>query len=1585
MYRSSAKRLSAFIVSVGFVLGGVSALFGAESQTPKVRLSVKHGKSAPLRDYQVAGPVAPRAPREVKNKIRPLKASEPGARDAAVQRSFGGSAPPEELGQFEGGSDDDNEDVIGFRIAPPDTNGDVGPNHYVQYINLIVTMYDKEGTVLLGPLPGNVFWDGLGDTCETSNDGDPIVLYDQLADRWFVTQFAFPSFPSPPYIQCVAVSETGDPLGSYYQYQFELPDTYLNDYPKFGIWPDGYYMTFNGFDVFGGGFQGGAFAFDRAAMLEGEPATMIEFNTGQEGGVLPSDMDGSLPPPDGTPNYFLTFNLPPSRLIMWAFHADFATPANSTFTQLSDLLVDEFVTPVCGSFRDQCVPQLDSPELLETLSHATMNRLAYRNFGTHQSLVTNHTVAVEGESGPFAGIRWYELQIPAEEEGGGGNPWSVHQQQTYAPDENWRWMGSIAQDTNGNIALGYSISSAEMHPSIAVAGRLATDPLNQLGLESVFLEGTGSQVNTVSRWGDYSSMNVDPVDDCTFWYTQEYCQVECEFDWNTRIASFKFPSCTIGPRGTIEGTVSDGANPIEGAKVTAGSSSTTTDAAGHYELLVPVGTYDMTVSAYGFFPATADDVEVTEDATTTVDFTLEAAPSTMVNGTVRDAQGNWPLYARIQISGPGYPGSILWTNPVTGYYGVTLVEGITYTFLISAVSPGYEPGGGLVPLGVPLGDAPFVVQNWTLEADLETCNAPGYTPSPDGLFEDFSGGVVPPGWTVINESTGGVGFPTEWIIEDGGEPCFNYDGNLTGGEGFFAVADSDCPGPTTQMNTSLITPSVDMSSFSSAAIRFNQDYLSLGDNADVEVSTDGGSSWTTVLGQTTDQRGPRLTSIDITGMAAGEADVQVNFHNYNANYAWWWQVDNIFVGQAGCTAGTGGLVVGTVTDGGTGEGINGATVTNLGGDTTTTFATPDPAQPDGFYILYAEAGPQDFEASFTGYQPDQGSLTVVPGTTLPLFFELESANLAVTPTALNGRVDPGGTETQQITVTNTGAAEGSFEFVELNAPLLQSATAGFADEAKRQQAISRLPQGKNGREHTGLTTRDLPRLQDLPRALDRLFAAGDVLSSFESGLAIGWGVATSGSDVWISNPSYIGGGDNNDHRFTPDGTDTGDVISNEGVGLWAGDGAFNANTGNFWRVAVGGDNCLYEFNPAALEQTGNTICGSPWTGISQRGLAYDLATDTFYVGGWNELIVYHIDTDGVVLDSASVGLPISGLAYNSQNGHLLVMSNQPAGDDVTVLDALDNYNELGAFQVTEDGSPVFGDFEQAGMEMDCIGNLWVINQATQVVYQVDSGEVGGCEVDIPWFSVDPETGTVSPNGGTAAVSANWDAGSLLPGLFQAQLSVKTDTPHTIPNIPVTLTVRFLDVPDANQFEAYIYGVAGAGVMFGGPPVCAPGILYFCPDGNVTRADMAGYLWRAINGRNTPPPVYQNIFSDVTFNDYNSFYIQGIYDMGIAAGCGGGLYCPNIPVTRAQMSALVWRGEHGEEPPPSCTGVFLDVPCPSLFADYIEGLYNEGIVVGCGGGNFCPHEPITNGQMAVFLAKAFGIPVLLPPPPPPLGR
>ena len=249
-----------------------------------------------------------------------------------------------------------------------------------------------------------------------------------------------------------------------------------------------------------------------------------------------------------------------------------------------------------------------------------------------------------------------------------------------------------------------------------------------------------------------------------------------------------------------------------------------------------------------------------------------------------------------------------------------------------------------------------------------------------------------------------------------------------------------------------------------------------------------------------------------------------------------------------------------------------------------------------------------------------------------------------------------------------------------------------------------------------------------------------------------------------------------------------------------------------------------------------------------------------------------------------------------------------------------------------------------------------------------------------WLTEDPTEGTVP---GTASGATNpfpiditFDAGNLLPGLRQGQLAIKTDTPYQLPNVPVDFTIRFLDVPDGSFAENFIYGAAGAGIMFGGPPPCPNGINFFCPNGVVTRADMAGYIFRAVHGANTAPPVYQNIFGDVHFNDYNSFYIQGIFDDGITAGCGDGNYCPNDPNTRAQMSVFIWKGEHGEAAPPACVGVFADVPCPGGFAvDYIEGLFNEGVTAGCGGGNFCPDANITNAQMAVFLVKAFDIPHL----------
>jgi hypothetical protein len=1292
------------------------------------------------------------------------------------------------------------------------------------------------------------------------------------------------------------------------------------------------------------------------------------------------------------------WNNSPGELYIYRFHVDWATPGNSTFTGPTSIPIADWTFP-CGFAP--CVPQLDSPELLDTLADRLMNRLAYRNFGTHESLVTNYTV---GTAGGETAVRWFELRNPAGTAApvgnGGGSPPFIHQQGTYAPDANFRWMASIAQDRQGNMALGYSISSDSMHPSIAITGRLESDPLGQMGAEDIFLNGTGSQVSSFSRWGDYSSMAVDPVDDCTFWYTQEYYQVTGAFDFNTRVGSFKFPSCTDDPTGTVEGTVTDGSNPISGATVTADGSNTTTDAAGHYTLPLLVGTYDMTATKFGFFPDSASGVAVTDGGTTTQDFTLVAAPSMLVNGTVRDAAGGWPLYARIEVSAPGYSGATLWTDPVTGYYGITLVEGVTYTFAINAVSPGYLPGGGPVPLGVPLANAPFVVQNWTLTADVGTCNAPGYTQDVHGLFEDFSGGVIPPGWTVQNNSTDG-GPP--WIAFEGPDPCGLFGGNQTGGSGPYAIVNSNCDGVLATAMTNLITPSVDLSSFGSPVIRFNSDFTVVDSDypqlGEVDYSIDGGANWTNVLVLDGDDPGPTLKNIPIPG-AANKANVSVRFH-YEAFWAWWWQVDNVVVGDTpGCVVGTGGLVVGNVTDASNGNGLNGATVENIGGGSTTTFATPDPNQGDGFYILYSEAGPNDYEASLNLYQPDQGSALVVPGSTQRLDFSLASGLLTASPSPLSARGAPGGFSDMTLNLTNTGTAPASFAIRELNVPAtsLPVHHGPFADPDKVAAALARIPEGFQRQvvQDGKFSVATLPPPPDAPQNVAPL-VAGDVITTYPAsfaspqGLPYGMMFNQAANDFWVSNLDSGFPGDNKDHRFLGNGTQTGETIDMSSLGYLPVDGAYNGRTGMLWQATndfFGFTNtCVYELNPTTMAMTGSTIC--PAFPTPQTGLAYDTLTDTYYSGSFFDLVINHFDSNGTILDSAYVGLNISGLAFNQSTGHLFVFQQDVGSgptDDVYVLDVNNNYAVLGSFVV---GPPGINPAAAGGAEMDCDGHLLLVDQlGSNPILVVDSGEGTDCPFvnTIPWVSEDPTEGTVpgvagarpAGAGNVFPVAVTFDSTGLLPGLRQAQLTVKTDTPAPVAPIPLDFTVRFLDVPDANQFQAYIYGAAGAGIMMGGPPNCPAGVLYFCPDGVVTRADMAGYIWRAVMGANTPPPVYQNIFTDVTFNQYNSFYIQGIFDLGITAGCNVNppLYCPNSAITRAQTAVFVWKGEHGETPPPACTGVFADVPCPGGFAvDYIEGIYNEGVTAGCGGGNFCPNANTNNGQMAVFLVKGFNIPYL----------
>jgi hypothetical protein len=524
----------------------------AQSGPTTIRHDVHHDVSQPLSEMIKHAPPASLARRRVESmKLIPLP---PGLaaeqQDPVIQvGAVTPATPPVTLG-FEGlGNGQYGFSVTG---APPDTEGTVGATQYVQWVNTSFAVFNKStGALIAGPTAGNTLWSGFGGGCQNNNDGDPIVIYDKQAQRWVFSQF---SVSTTPYLQCIAVSTTSDATGTYNRYSFQYSN--FDDYPKMSVWPDAYYETFN---MFAGGttFVGSdACAYNRSAMLAGTAATQVCFQQGTSvGGLLPSDLDGTTPPPAGSPNYMLYFGT--NNLNLYKFHVDFTTPSNSTFTGPTVINVAAF-SPLCGG--GTCVPQPSTTQKLDSLADRLMYRLAYRNFGSHESLVVNHSV-VAGSGG---GIRWYEIQNPS------GTP-VVAQQSTFAPDSNYRWMGSVAMDQAGDLAVGYSVSSSSISPSVRFAGRVPTDPASTLESEVSIVSGSGSQTGGLSRWGDYSAMQIDPVDDCTFWFTEEYMKTTGSFNWNTRIANFKFPGC--GTTGTPDFTI--GASPSS-VTVNQGSNATST-------------------------------------------------------------------------------------------------------------------------------------------------------------------------------------------------------------------------------------------------------------------------------------------------------------------------------------------------------------------------------------------------------------------------------------------------------------------------------------------------------------------------------------------------------------------------------------------------------------------------------------------------------------------------------------------------------------------------------------------------------------------------------------------------------------------------------------------------------------------------------------------------------------------------------------------------------------------------------------------------------------------------------------------------
>jgi len=448
-------------------------------------------------------------------------------------------------------------------VNASDTSGAAGPNHYMQAINFRATIYDKNGTIVQGPFSTSTFWTGFPFTRCAAGFSDVVVLYDQAAQRWFVSKFtavANPDGVTNTWYQCFAISTTTDPTGQYNRYVFLIDPTEFNDYPKFGIWPNGYYMSADRNKIFGGlGIF--AAAFERQKMLNNQPAQYFVFklnNGGLRAGMLPSDWDGDIAPPEGSPNFFVR-TLDPnigwstSALQVWAFQTDW-TNGTASFTLRDTLVPSPFNSNLCN-LNQSCVPQPGTAQGLDPQAGGRpMYRLAYRNFGDHEALTFNHAVDA-GDFANHSAIRWYELRKSS-----AGDPWSIYQQNTFAPDSDHRWMGTAALDRFGNMALGYNVSSASVFPSLRVASRLAGDPVGAMTEEFTLIAGGGSYAGS-SQFADYSQMETDPLDDCTFWFTGTYQPFASNlYTWATQIGSFRFPDCaadlaiskTRSPPGVVE-------------------------------------------------------------------------------------------------------------------------------------------------------------------------------------------------------------------------------------------------------------------------------------------------------------------------------------------------------------------------------------------------------------------------------------------------------------------------------------------------------------------------------------------------------------------------------------------------------------------------------------------------------------------------------------------------------------------------------------------------------------------------------------------------------------------------------------------------------------------------------------------------------------------------------------------------------------------------------------------------------------------------------------------------------------------------
>jgi len=1251
-------------------------------------------------------------------------------------------------------------------VAPPDTNGEVGPNHYVQTVNLSMSIWDKTGTQLVSPFSTSDLWVGFGGICETHNDGDPIVMYDSAADRWLISQFALNGTDNH---QCIAVSTTGDPTGTYFLYDF-LYGALMNDYPHFGIWTDGYYMGANQFDSTNGfSFEGGGVvAYERDKMLIGAVAQQVKFDmngsTPTVFTAMPLDMDGLLPPPAGANEYFIWSSLDSlDNLQVWEFAVDWVNPGASTFTQVTSIPV----TPYSSA------PSITQPNgsSLDSLSIRSMFRAAYRNLDGQGKIVFTHNIAAPAGQGQTA-MRWYEINVDQI-----AGTAILAQESTFAPDQTSRWMGSGAMDVNGNIAFGYSMASSTMEPSIGAATRLSTDPANTLTDEVTLKVGEGSQSGT-SRWGDYSNLSIDPVDDCTFWFTTEYYKLadSGSVAWSTHVASFKIPTCVAGPRGEIAGTVTDSVtgDPLAYATVTAGIGSTRADASGNYVITLPVGNHDVSATKYGWVSNIPITVTVIEDQTVAGDVALDGATPVAVSGHVADAGGaGFSLYAKVSVSVPGDT-IVTYTNPETGDYTVNLFEGTTVSLTASEMGVGgfLDETISLLPTnGTPAILQPQGGVNFAL-APNANCTAPGYAFVDPAFYEGFD--VFPAaGWTIVDNVASGIVWDS--YLANGR--------NVSGVSTDAAMVDSD-RGGFNPVDSELVSPVITVASLSTYVLEFDgllRLYTGI-ELTDVDINVDA-LGWVNV-GTLTGSNSYDPYVMDLTTQLTGATSFQLRFHYYNAFFDWYSVIDNVRFGNRSCApAVAGNLVSGYVVDTNTSSSLNGATVSLDGTLAANTVTTPaDMALNDGFFQVFVPATTALIEVAEVNYVTATPAVTDI---TLATPISLDAGLIAATPGSLSNTMTAGRASADAITLSNDGSASADFNSFLIKGNPNKLIHGPFAPSVR----------------HMGpkdLNDMNADKIRYFPEVFVDSLAPGEIVGFFPTNLAYGWGVSRDRvtGEFWVGDLAAGGAAADLTWRYDAGGNLTADSIDSDWGGSFHADSTFNQRTGMLWSVSVGGDNCIHEMDTANLVPTGNTIC--PAFSSSQRGLAYDPITDTFYSGSWNDGIIHQFTTDGVIIRSVNVGLPIAGLAFNSGTNHLFISANGSSGagdfDIIVVNAASPTLVKVGGYDVTLDvdgdgvGDDVISDGGQAGLDIDCNGNLWITEQNQQFVVGFQSGETGACEWNnVPWLSTDVTSGSIAV-GDTAQINVSFDSAGMTAGTYDASIVYANNTPYGETVVPVSMTL-----------------------------------------------------------------------------------------------------------------------------------------------------------------------------------------------------